>query len=140
MFRKLLIALAFIGILSGCSSNHDKSAGSLGGVKSVSSQPTIESGVNGKTNASQTTIGGWVPLFMVSFDQSQLDGVAEGLNQGRIKRAIIVYPTKMQTLASKIHDYLQQKTPQNISMRSVELRDTEQVKYDLTQVIITLYY
>ena len=46
----------------------------------------------------------------------------------------------MQTLAGKIHDYLQQQTKQTIAMKSVELKDTDQVKYDLKQVIVTLYF
>jgi hypothetical protein len=46
----------------------------------------------------------------------------------------------MQTLANNIRDYLQTNTGQKISMKSVELKDTEQVKYNLKQVIVTLYF
>ena len=66
--------------------------------------------------------------------------IADGINQGRIKRAVVSYPTRMQTLAGKIHDYLQQQTKQTIAMKSVELKDTDQVKYNLKQVIVTLYF
>ena len=121
--------------LAACSTSHTPTTPNISiPIVAESAHPT-------ESQVSQINpIGGWAPIFFVNFDQKQLDGIADGLNKGTIKRAVIVYPTKMQTLAGKIHDYLQTKTTQNLSMRSVELHDTDQVVYDLTQVIVTLYF
>lgn len=121
-------------ILIGCSSNSDVS------VSKVSSAP-VNASMPVKSAASDPVmLGGWAPVFFTGFDKSQLDNIVAGINQGRIKRAVVSYPTRMQTLAGKIHDYLQQQTQQTIAMKSVELKDTDQVKYDLKQVIVTLYF
>ncbi len=133
MLNKVMIGL--IGfILIGCSSNSNVSISKIASapenasmpVKSVASEPVM--------------VGGWAPVFFTGFDKTQLANIADGINQGRIKRAVVSYPTRMQTLAGKIHDYLQQQTKQTIAMKSVELKDTDQVKYDLKQVIVTLYF
>ena len=133
MLNKVMIGL--IGfILIGCSSNSNVSISKIASapenasmpVKSVASEPVL--------------VGGWAPVFFTGFDKTQLANIADGINQGRIKRAVVSYPTRMQTLAGKIHDYLQQQTKQTIAMKSVELKDTDQVKYDLKQVIVTLYF
>lgn len=133
MLNKVMIGLIGL-ILIGCSSNSDVS------VSKVSSAP-VNASMPAKSAASDPVmLGGWAPVFFTGFDKSQLDNIVAGINQGRIKRAVVSYPTRMQTLAGKIHDYLQQKTQQTIAMKSVELKDTDQVKYDLKQVIVTLYF
>lgn len=133
MLNKVMIGLIGL-ILIGCSSNSDVS------VSKVSSAP-VNASMPVKSAASDPVmLGGWAPVFFTGFDKSQLDNIVAGINQGRIKRAVVSYPTRMQTLAGKIHDYLQQQTQQTIAMKSVELKDTDQVKYDLKQVIVTLYF
>lgn len=85
-------------------------------------------------------IGGWAPVFFSGYNQNQVNEIVDGLNNGRIKKAVVSYPTRMQTLALKIHDNIQKNTTVKIPMESVELKDTDQVKYDLKQVIVTLYF
>lgn len=124
-------------LLIACSSN----SGVVTNIdKQVSSTPLIASAPLKNAASEPELVGGWAPVFFTGFDKPQLVNIADGINQGRIKRAVISYPTKMQTLANKIHDYLQQQTKQVIVMKSVELKDTDQVKYDLKQVIVTLYF
>lgn len=133
MLNKVMIGL--IGfILIGCSSNSNVSISKIASAPENASMPV-------KSVASEPVMaGGWAPVFFTGFDKTQLANIADGINQGRIKRAVVSYPTRMQTLAGKIHDYLQQQTKQPIAMKSVELKDTDQVKYDLKQVIVTLYF
>lgn len=85
-------------------------------------------------------IGGWAPVFLTNMDESQLNDIADGIKSKRIKRVVISYPTKMEPLAQDIHDYLEEKTDVDIPLKSIELKDTDQVKYNLTQVILTLYF
>ena len=133
MLNKVVIGLIGL-ILIGCSSNSDVS------VNPASSAP-VNASMPLKSVASEPVmVGGWAPVFFTGFDKTQLANIADGINQGRIKRAVVSYPTRMQTLAGKIHDYLQQQTKQTIAMTSVELKDTDQVKYNLKQVIVTLYF
>ena len=133
MLNKVMIGL--IGfILIGCSSNSNVSISKIASAPENASMPV-------KSAASEPVlVGGWAPVFFTGFDKTQLANIADGINQGRIKRAVVSYPTRMQTLAGKIHDYLQQQTKLTIAMKSVELKDTDQVKYDLKQVIVTLYF
>lgn len=129
------VMLGLIGfLLIGCSSNSNVSVSKIASAPENASMPV-------KSAASEPVmVGGWAPVFFTGFDKTQLANIADGINQGRIKRAVVSYPTRMQTLAGKIHDYLQQQTKQTIAMKSVELKDTDQVKYDLKQVIVTLYF
>lgn len=90
--------------------------------------------------AESAVIGGWVPVFFSWMDNKQLAGITEGMNDGKIRRVMISYPPKMQTLAGKIRDSLQAQTKQDVEMQSIELKDTDQVSYNLTQVIVTLYF
>ena len=85
-------------------------------------------------------IGGWAPVFFTEMDNVQLDNISYGLNHQTIKRVTISYPTKMEALAEQIHDYLEEKTHIDIPLQTIELKDTDQVKYNLTQVIVTLYF
>lgn len=101
--------------------------------------PIVNESANVEESA-PTLVGGWVPTFYTWFDTKQLDQTVEGLNDGRIKRVVISYPSKMQSLATKIHNYLQIDNKQNIKMESLELKDTDQVSYNLTQVVVTLYF
>jgi hypothetical protein len=131
MVKKITLLITVAGLCA-CSSN----GGSLdvkNSTQEVSSAPT-------KQNASEAILGGWAPVFFSEFDKSELNQVVDGINTGRIKRTVVSYPTRMQTLANNIRDYLQTNTGQKISMKSVELKDTEQVKYNLKQVIVTLYF
>jgi len=91
-------------------------------------------------NEQNPSVGGWAPVFLTYMDESQLNEIAEELNSGRIKRIVISYPTKMESLAESAHDYLLQKTNVDIPLKSIELKDTDQVKYNLTQIILTLYF
>lgn len=136
MLNKLIVML--IGaLLIACSSNN---GGDLKAPMKVASVPLVASMPVKSVASEPELVGGWAPVFFTGFDKPQLANIADGINQGRIKRAVISYPTRMQTLAGKIHDYLQQQTKQVIVMKSVELKDTDQVKYDLKQVIVTLYF
>jgi hypothetical protein len=133
MLNKVMIGLIGL-ILIGCSSNSNVSVSKIASAPENASMPV-------KNAASEPVmVGGWAPVFFTGFDKTQLANIADGINQGRIKRAVVSYPTRMQTLAGKIHDYLQQQTKQPIAMKSVELKDTDQVKYNLKQVIVTLYF
>ncbi len=131
MVKKVILLIAVAGLFA-CSTNS-------GGINTKSSVQEASSAPI-KQNASSEMVGGWAPVFFTGFDKSELDQIVEGVNAGRIKRAAISYPTRMQTLANSIRDYLQTNTGQKITMKSVELKDTDQVKYNLKQVIVTLYF
>lgn len=102
--------------------------------------PIFESPVNSEEESKDSVVGGWVPVFFSWMDTKQLAGITDGMNEGKIRRVMISYPPKMQNLAGKIQSYLQSQTKQNIEMQSIELKDTDQVSYNLTQVIVTLYF
>jgi hypothetical protein len=131
MVKKITLLVAIAGLFA-CSSNGG-GVDSKNSIQEVSSAPI-------KQNASSPMIGGWAPVFFTEFDKDELNQVVDGVNAGRVKRVAISYPTKMQTLANSIRDYLQINTGQKITMKSVELKDTDQVKYNLKQVIVTLYF
>jgi hypothetical protein len=131
MVKKITLLVAIAGLFA-CSSNGG-GVDSKNSIQEVSSAPI-------KQNASSPMIGGWAPVFFTEFDKDELNQVVDGVNAGRVKRVAISYPTKMQTLANNIRDYLQTNTGQKITMKSVELKDTDQVKYNLKQVIVTLYF
>lgn len=131
MFKKITLLIIVAGLFA-CSSN--------GGGLSVKNSSQEVASTPIKQDASEPMLGGWAPVFFTGFDKNELDQVVDGINSGRVKRAAISYPTKMQTLANNIRDYLQTNTGQKITMKSVELKDTGQVKYNLKQVIVTLYF
>ena len=131
MVKKITLLIAVAGLFA-CSSN--------GGGLSVKNSSQEVASAPIKQDASEPMLGGWAPVFFTGFDKNELDQIVEGVNSGRVKRAAISYPTKMQTLANNIRDYLQTNTGQKITMKSVELKDTDQVKYNLKQVIVTLYF
>lgn len=132
----LTIAITSI-FLSACSSSGNPAATDSGAniVRPESSAP-----ISSVESTNEQKVGGWAPVFFSGYSQNQVNDIIDGLNQGRIKKAVVSYPTKMQTLAQKIHDNIQTHTTVNIPMESVELKDTDQVKYDLKQVIVTLYF
>jgi hypothetical protein len=119
----MILALA---ILTGCSNS------------SLKQHKPTAAPVSPPVNA--TRIGGWAPVFFTNLNQEQLAIIAHGINNQQISHAVISYPTKMQNLAKQIRDYLQQTTHQIIPMRSVELKNTTQVTYALTQVVVILYF
>lgn len=131
MVKKITLLVAMAGLFA-CSSNGG-GVDNKNSIQEVSSAPI-------KQNASSPMIGGWAPIFFTGFDKDELNQIVDGVNAGRVKRVAISYPTKMQTLANNIRDYLQTNTGQKITMKSVELKDTDQVKYNLKQVIVTLYF
>ena len=114
MVKKITLLVAIAGLFA-CSSNGG-GVDSKNSIQEVSSAPI-------KQNASSPMIGGWAPVFFTEFDKDELNQVVDG-----------------QTLANNIRDYLQTNTGQKITMKSVELKDTDQVKYNLKQVIVTLYF
>jgi len=103
---------------------------------------TVTNSANQTQGSSENSeaIGGWAPVFLTNMDESQLNDIADGIKSKLIKRVVISYPTKMESLATDIHDYLEEKTAVDIPLKSIELKDTDQVKYNLTQVILTLYF
>lgn len=105
----------------------------------VNTPKTSATDIN-KSDSQPEVVGGWAPVFLTNMDESQLDDIAEGIKSNRIKRVVISYPTKMEPLAQEVHDYLLKKTNVDIPLKSIELKDTDQVKYNLTQVILTLYF
>lgn len=105
----------------------------------INTPKTSATGIN-KSDSQLEVVGGWAPVFLTNMDESQLDDVADGIKSNRIKRVVISYPTKMEPLAQEVHDYLLKKTNVDIPLKSIELKDTDQVKYNLTQVILTLYF
>lgn len=129
--RNLPVFISIAIIIAACSNNSEPLAVSGKSINNSSSSRPSEQ---------NNTIGGWAPAFFTNMDESQLNSIAEGLNSGQIKRVVISYPTKMESLAEQIHDYLQQQTDLDLPLKSIELKDTEQVKYNLTQVILTLYF
>ena len=135
---KRIIFLWCLLVLIGCSSN--KSFSVLVDNDFSIQQPSLESGVNvGRTSVVNGS-SSWTPMVFSDFDESALAVLADNLNTGKVKRAAIVYPSKMKTLAQRIQNYLEIQTKQDVPMLSVELRNTEQVQYDLSQVIVTLYF
>lgn len=147
MMRKFLISM-MTGILSAgaliaCSSVNERPKMSLlPATISSESAPVLLDNASDSTSESSPMVGGWVPVFFNQFDKPELDNIATDLNSGRVKQVAISYPTKMQPLANKIKNYLQTNTNKTkaISMNAVELKDTDQVTYNLTQVILTLYF
>ncbi len=126
--KKWLVAVFSLALFA-CSSNTiNSNARDTGGAADLGSK------------AGNTAVGGWAPVFFTDMDQEKLDSITDGLNNQSIKRVVISYPTKMQVLAQQIHDYLADKTHQEIPLKTIELKDTDQVKYNLTQVIVTLYF
>lgn len=85
-------------------------------------------------------IGGWAPVFFAKYDQAQLSDIAAKMEDGVVKKVIVSYPKKMQPLAKKIQSYLQQTTSQKVTMDYLELKNTDQVSYNMSQVIVTLYF
>lgn len=137
-----VISLISVILLYGCSSNK-VITNSLDGnlLPPQSSQSYMESSVvDGGTSALSGKSTTWLPAVFTDFDEATLNLLADDLNQGKVKRATIIYPSKMRELALKIQSYLQGKTNQTIPMLNIELRDTKQIQYDLSQVIVTLYY
>lgn len=104
----------------------------------VESNPVSESDTMAENKP--TLVGGWAPAFFSGFDTKKLDSIVDGMNQNRIKHVVVTYPPQMQTLANKIHDYLHTKTNQQIPMEIIKLQNTEQVSYNMEQVIVTLYF
>lgn len=85
-------------------------------------------------------IGGWAPVFFSDFNTQELNKIVYGMKNKKIKKAVISYPKTMNELALKIQTYLQNKTRQKIAKQLVELQNTAQVQYNITQVIVTLYF
>ena len=104
-------------------------------------QSLIESSaVNQPQAAAVSGTSNWIPMVFIDFDTIALSSLADNLKTGKVKRAAIIYPSKMKTLAQRIQRYLEDQTNQDVPMMNVELRNTEQVQYDLSQVIVTLYF
>lgn len=99
-----------------------------------------ESGELLEESSNSELVGGWAPAFFNSYDEPQLVDIAQKMNDGVVKKIVISYPKKMQPLAAKIQSYLQKKTAQSIQMNVLDLQDTDQVSYNMTQVILTLYF
>ncbi|MEN9946899.1 MAG: hypothetical protein RLZZ293_1285 [Pseudomonadota bacterium] len=132
-----LLAGASLSLLA-CSTNHNSTTIPE---KSMSSSPLATPQINDKLDGSESgVVGGWAPVFFTEMNQTKLDDIVTGMRSGRIKRATISYPTKMQSLAIKIYNYLEASTEQKITMQAIELKNTDQVQYNLTQVIVTLYF
>lgn len=136
--KKISIALCLLALI-GCSSDKplpvsvaDNYALQQSLVESGSASQPMTAAVNGSSN--------WIPMVFVDFDTATLATLADNLKAGKVKRAAIVYPSKMKTLAQRIQRYLEDQTNQDVPMMNVELRNTEQVQYDLSQVIVTLYF
>lgn len=104
----------------------------------IESNPLPES--SAVIESAPTLVGGWAPAFFSGFDTKKLDSIVDGMNENRIKHVVVTYPPQMQTLANKIHDYLHNKTKQQIPMEIIKLQNTEQVTYNMEQVIVTLYF
>lgn len=149
-----ILSIGLVGgvLLAGCSTTSDKLKDSCADnpqlPKCIASSPVTASSdssesqdmMNGVESDEAKIVGGWAPTFFSWFDTKQLNNIVEGMSEGRISRVVISYPSKMQTLANKIQNYLQSDTNQKVEMHSIELKDTDQVSYNLTQVIVTLYF
>lgn len=91
-------------------------------------------------NEDSKLIGGWAPVFFTKYDQTQLLDIADKMKVGTVKKVIVSYPKKMQSLAAQIQGYLQKNTSQKVAMNSLDLKDNDQVSYNMNQVIVTLYF
>lgn len=91
-------------------------------------------------NDKNRSTGDWEPLFFDEFDQEELDKIVLDIKNAQIKKISISYPTKMDELAHQIHAYLVKKANIRIPLKASELKDTDQVKYHLTQVLVILYF
>lgn len=137
MKSNLLLGFMVLGLVGCSTATYDcakvPTASGCGGVESS----VVESNV---AESKPVILGGWAPVFFTGYDTKQLNQIVDGMNENRIKHVVISYPIQMQTLANKIHDYLQNKTKQQIPMEAVKLQNTEQVTYNMEQVIVTLYF
>lgn len=152
MNKMLSISLVGGVLLASCSTTSNKLADSCADnphlSKCIASSPVAVSSarsesqdvINSIESDDTQLVGGWVPTFFSWFDTKQLDNIVEGMSERRIAKVVISYPSKMQTLANKIQNYLQSDTNQKVEMQSIELKNTDQVSYNLTQVIVTLYF
>lgn len=136
--KKIVVLLSLLALV-GCSSNKPLSTSITD--NHVLQQSLTESGVaNQSSTAVVNSVPNWVPMVFVDFDTTALSLLADNLKTGKVKRAAIIYPSKIKTLAQRIQRYLEDQTSQDVPMMNVELRNTEQVQYDLSQVIVTLYF
>ena len=135
LFSVLMIGLVGCSTTSNIAGDCSKNP-SASGCVGVESEFAVESDVERPA----TLVGGWAPAFFSGFDTKKLDDIVDGMNQKRIKHVVVTYPPQMQTLANKIHDYLHNNTKQQIPMEIIKLQNTEQVSYNMEQVIVTLYF
>lgn len=136
--KKIVVVLSLLALV-GCSSNKPLSTSVTDNY--ALQQSLIESSVTNQPPAAAVSGSpNWIPMVFVDFDTTALSSLADSLKTGKVKRAAIIYPSKMKTLAQRIQRYLEDQTSQDVPMLNVELRNTEQVQYDLSQVIVTLYF
>lgn len=136
--KKVVVVLSLLALV-GCSSNKPLSTSVTDNY--ALQQSLIESSaVNQPQAAAVSGTSNWIPMVFIDFDTIALSSLADNLKTGKVKRAAIIYPSKMKTLAQRIQRYLEDQTNQDVPMMNVELRNTEQVQYDLSQVIVTLYF
>lgn len=131
--KKILINILVASALFACASK-DKPVNNI-----VNNTPTVEE-VMVVEDGDVKMVGGWAPVFFSNYDKPQLLDIANKMKDGVVKKVVVSYPKKMQPLAKKIQNYLQNTTSQKVTMDSLELKDTEQVSYNMTQVIVTLYF
>lgn len=133
LLKFLVAVLMVIGMISCATQNTH----SIADPKIDASDVSAESDIN--VSESQM-VGGWAPAFFSVFNKKELQDIVDGINEGRVKKATISYPTQMSSLAVKIRDYLQAQTNSKIQMEKVELANTDTVTYNMKQVVVTLYF
>lgn len=93
---------------------------------------------NNQTNAE--AIGGWSPMFFTSYDIKKVNGIVTMIKEKRIKDIKITYPASKSDLAFKIARAIQKDTDQVITINKFDIKDTTTIKYNHSQVVVTLYY
>lgn len=135
--KKVLLSALVAYIVCSCAT---KSVVASHNTPNEESAISVEESAATPSNSENKMVGGWAPVFFVNYDQTQLSDIADKMKNGVVKKVVVSYPKKMQPLAKKIQNYLQQTTSQQVTMDYLELKDTEQVSYNMSQVIVTLYF
>lgn len=80
-------------------------------------------------------VGGWYPIFMDSFDKSQLETLSKDSNVKNIK---ITYDEN-KDLAYKINDFLlKNDSKAKITINQEHNEDTNETKYEHNKVVLTV--
>lgn len=129
-----LLGSLVAAVTMGCATN------SSAVVAPTSESMAVMAGATSESTSVSGFVGGWAPAFFSEFNKKELQEIVTGIQEGRISKVVVSYPTQMNKLAVQIHDYLQSVTKGNIQMEAYELANTDTVTYNMSQVVVTMYF